>query len=68
MGKKTLNNLGDLHLAYSTHSDSIRPVDSVESEDSTKNTQQVRVQRFSKLKGGKSVSRIFGLQESPVEL
>ncbi|HRG69352.1 MAG: translation initiation factor [Saprospiraceae bacterium] len=64
MQKKSLNSLQDLNLAYSTNKD-YKPVIETETPDLiSKLEQKVRVERFSKLKAGKSICRIFGLEES----
>jgi len=64
MQKKILNSLQDLNLAYSTNKE-YKPLDESEAPDLiAKQQQKVRVERFSKLKAGKSVCRIFGLEES----
>ncbi|MBK6861186.1 MAG: translation initiation factor [Saprospiraceae bacterium] len=64
MQKKTLNSLQDLSLAYSTNKEG-PPIQEDETPDLVnKNLQKVRVERYSKLKAGKSVCRIFGLEET----
>lgn len=63
MNKKTLHSLEGLSLAYSTNKD-FKPEETVESpEEIPKTSQKVRVQLFTKLKAGKSVTRIYGLDE-----
>ena len=63
MKKRILNSLEGLSLAYSTNKDYKPEEVSTESENNSKSTQKVRVQLYSKLKAGKSVSRIYGLDE-----
>ena len=68
MKKKVLNSLQDLTLAYSTHSDTPKVSTDDHGSTSSKAVQKVRVERYTKLKGGKSLSRIFGLNENEKEL
>ncbi|MBK6546584.1 MAG: translation initiation factor [Saprospiraceae bacterium] len=68
MKKKTLNSLQDLTLAYSTHSLAEVTKESESDENDNKVLQKVRVERYTKLKGGKSLSRIFGIDENDKQL
>jgi translation initiation factor 1 len=68
MKKKLLNSLEGLSLAYSTNKDYRPEVLSTEEDAISKNSQKVRVQLYSKLKAGKSVSRIYGLEENNAAL
>lgn len=64
MQKKILNSLQDLSLAYSTNTEG-SPIQEYEAPELVNKTiQKVRVERYSKLKAGKSVCRIFGLEET----
>jgi translation initiation factor 1 len=64
MKKKVLDSLEGLSLAYSTNKD-YKPEETIsESEGVAKSAQKVRVQLYTKLKAGKSVSRIYGLEEN----
>lgn len=68
MKKKNLSSLQDLILAYSTNTNPTND-NSNEIESATEKLQQkVRVERYTKLKGGKSLSRIYGLTGSDSEL
>ncbi len=64
MSKKTLHSLQDLSLAYSTNKDIDLNSSAEPLPENPKHLQKVRVERYSKLKAGKSVCRIFGLDES----
>lgn len=64
MQKKTLNSLQDLSLAYSTNKETPHIQEEENPNIVNKNLQKVRVERYSKLKAGKSVCRIFGLEET----
>lgn len=68
MKKRTLNLLQDLSLAYSTNKDYTAEITAIENNSTTKKEQKVRVELFTKLKGGKSLSRIYGLAESQQSL
>lgn len=63
MQKKILNSLQDLSLAYSTNKEETPHPEIEAPELVNKTLQKVRVERYSKLKAGKSVCRIFGLEE-----
>ncbi len=64
MKKKVFDSLQGLSLAYSTNKDYKPEEQLTVSEDVSKTKQKVRVQLFTKLKAGKSVSRIYGLEEN----
>lgn len=63
MKKPVLNSLKDLSLVYSTNKDKVSINDGDDLSLIPKHLQKVRVQLYTKLKAGKSVSRIYGLQE-----
>ncbi len=68
MKKKVLNSLEGLSLAYSTNKD-YKPEDTTsDNAELSKSAQKVRVQLYSKLKAGKSVSRIYGLEENQLAM
>ncbi len=68
MKKKVLNSLEGLSLAYSTNKDFTPEENDLQTEQTSKSSQKVRVQLYTKLKAGKSVSRIYGLEESIDEM
>ncbi len=64
MKKQSLNSLSDLSLAYSTDKNYAPPKTEFENPLIEKSNQIVRVQLSTKLKGGKTISRIYGLEET----
>ena len=68
MKNKIINSLDDLSLAYSTNKD-FKPIESSSQfQEPSNQLQKVRVQLYSKLKGGKSLSRIYGLEANQITL
>ncbi|NOT36254.1 MAG: translation initiation factor [Saprospiraceae bacterium] len=63
---KKLNNLSDLSMAYSTHSHEPEVQDMM--KNSNYSNQVVRVQLDSKLRGGKAVTKVLGLNLMEKEL
>lgn len=63
MKKRVFDSLEGLSLAYSTNKEFIPESSNSIDLGLSKSTQKVRVQLYTKLKGGKSLSRIYGLDE-----
>ncbi len=68
MKKKPFDSLESFSLAYSTDKDFKLPIEEKENENISKSEQKIRVQLFTKLKANKSISRIYGLEESQINL
>jgi len=62
--QKSFNDLSQLNLAYSTNPNQKFENEEDESEIIAKNKQRIRVRLDTKLRAGKSVTRITGLEES----
>jgi translation initiation factor 1 len=68
MKKKNLEALSDLTIAYSTDKNFVSTSQESEINTLPKSDQVVRVQLYSKLKGGKMLTRIYGVHGSDENL